>query len=396
MKHPVCAQFFKSTLVGALVVAGSLLATSPMAGALTPSSVSISNLPSSGIFNGSFTPTVSTDADGTTSVTSSTTSICTVANGVVSYVGVGTCTLVAHVASGTNYSNLNGESQSFAIAGSKPSAPGVPSLVDNHGSFSVTWTAPSNTGGYAVTYAVEEKTNYGTFTQVASGLSVLRFTFVGTSALNTYSFAIVAVNSIGRSLWSTPAWLEAAAVVASAPGTPSITDRHGSLALSWAAPSNTGGDNLMYVVKEKINNGSYVQVASGLTLTQFTVRGTLAGNTYSFMVAATNTAGRGSWSPVASLRAVATLPSAPLTLNVRSGKGFFYVNWTASLASGGDTLSYTVKEKLNNGAWTQVYSGHATSTYTGAVSKANYIFEVSAVNSAGQSAWLVSGPVRGL
>ena len=247
-----------------------------------------------------------------------------------------------------------------------------------------------------MTYVVEEKTNYGTFTQVASGLSVLRFTFAGTSALNTYSFAIVAVNSIGRSLWSTPAWLEAAAVVAAAPGTPSITDRHGSFVVSWTAPSNNGGDNLKYVVKEKINDGSYVQIASGLTLTQFTVRGTLARNTYSFMVAAINTAGRGLWSPVASLRAVATLPSAPLTLNVRSGKGFFYVNWTPSLASGGDNVSYTVKEKLNNGAWTQVYSGRSTSIYTAATSKSSYIFEVSAVNSAGQSVWLVSGPVRGL
>ncbi|MEI7654176.1 MAG: hypothetical protein WCJ82_02735, partial [Actinomycetota bacterium] len=128
MDRPVRAQFFKSTLVGALVVAGSLLATSPMAGALTPSSVSISNLPSSGIFNGSFTPTVSTDADGATSVTSSTTSICTVTNGVVSYVGVGTCTLVAHVASGTNYSNLNGESQSFAVSRLAPSSVSISNL----------------------------------------------------------------------------------------------------------------------------------------------------------------------------------------------------------------------------------------------------------------------------
>ena len=79
--------------------------------------VSVSNIPDSASFGGSFTPSVSTTADGETSVTSSTTSVCTVSSGVVSFVAVGTCTLVAHVAVGTNYSAADGSAQSFAVLG---------------------------------------------------------------------------------------------------------------------------------------------------------------------------------------------------------------------------------------------------------------------------------------
>ena len=53
---------------------------------------------------------------GTTSVTSSTRSVCTASGLSVSYVGVGPCTLTAQVASGTDYSGASGDPQSFSVA----------------------------------------------------------------------------------------------------------------------------------------------------------------------------------------------------------------------------------------------------------------------------------------
>ena len=110
-----------------------------------PTTPSISNLPTSASYSGSFTPTVVTTGDGTTSVTSSTTSVCTVAavSGLVSFVGTGTCTLKAHVAQGANYASADGSDQSFTVAAVKPSAPGTPVLTDNHGSISLSWSAPT-------------------------------------------------------------------------------------------------------------------------------------------------------------------------------------------------------------------------------------------------------------
>ena len=89
----------------------------------TSTTPTISNLPGSGTYGGSFDPTVSTDGDGATSVTSSTTGVCTVSGSTVSYVGVGTCTLVAHVAAGTNYTAADGSNQSISVAKATPTIP---------------------------------------------------------------------------------------------------------------------------------------------------------------------------------------------------------------------------------------------------------------------------------
>ncbi len=63
---------------------------------------SINDLPASGTYNGSFTPTVTTGGDGTPSVTSNSPSVCTVdGSGKVTFVGLGPVA-DAHVAAGTN------------------------------------------------------------------------------------------------------------------------------------------------------------------------------------------------------------------------------------------------------------------------------------------------------
>jgi hypothetical protein len=91
----------------------------------TVTNVAIGNLPSSEITTATYTPSVSTTGDGTTSVTSSTPTVCTVSGGSVAFVGVGTCTLTAHVAAGTNYQAADGVPQSFVV-----STGAVPLIID--------------------------------------------------------------------------------------------------------------------------------------------------------------------------------------------------------------------------------------------------------------------------
>jgi len=78
---------------------------------------SITNLPTSATNGASFTPTVIATGDGATSVTSNSTGICTVEpSGKVTFVGVGTCSLSASVAAGTNYTAATGIAQTFTVA----------------------------------------------------------------------------------------------------------------------------------------------------------------------------------------------------------------------------------------------------------------------------------------
>ncbi len=92
----------------------------------TPTTPTISNLPASGTYGGGFTAVVSTNGDGTTSVTSSTPSVCTVSGFSVSYIAVGTCTLTPHVTAGTVYRAASGSPVSVAVG---PPAPTTPAIV---------------------------------------------------------------------------------------------------------------------------------------------------------------------------------------------------------------------------------------------------------------------------
>ncbi len=111
----------------------------------TPTTPAISNLPASGTYGGGFTATVATNGDGTRSVSSSTTSVCTVASGTqISYVGVGTCTLTAQVSAGATYAAAHGAAQSFSV--------GAAPLTITASSPSMTYgaTVPVITAGYQV------------------------------------------------------------------------------------------------------------------------------------------------------------------------------------------------------------------------------------------------------
>ena len=93
------------------------LAAPASAAPLGPASVTISNIPVlNGVVGQTFTPTFSGGYTGTASVASSTTSVCTVAAGVVSYVASGTCTLTA---SATD--PLTGVAQSITVGTKKVS-----------------------------------------------------------------------------------------------------------------------------------------------------------------------------------------------------------------------------------------------------------------------------------
>ncbi len=120
----------------------------------TPTSPTITNVPSSGIFPGGFTASVSTTGDGATSVTSSTTSVCTVTGFAVGYVGVGICTLTAHVAQGTLYAAADGPPQSFSVTGFSVATSSLPSasLGTAYGPVSLTYVgAGQSTNPYTTT-----------------------------------------------------------------------------------------------------------------------------------------------------------------------------------------------------------------------------------------------------
>jgi hypothetical protein len=86
---------------------------------VTPTSPTITNIPTSANAGGSFVATVSTTSSGTTSVVSNSSSVCTASGLTVSFVAAGNCSLTPKVAANSEYLAATGTAQSFTISPAK-------------------------------------------------------------------------------------------------------------------------------------------------------------------------------------------------------------------------------------------------------------------------------------
>jgi hypothetical protein len=150
---------------------------------------SISNLPSSPTWSsgGGFTAQLSTiDSDGTESVTSSTTNVCTASGLHVTYVTAGTCTLTAQTAASTDYFAAVGGQQTFTINQVTPNVPTISNLPSNPtwspgGGFTAVLNATNSDGSQSVSSST-------TSVCTASGL-VVTYVTVGTCTLTAQTAA---------------------------------------------------------------------------------------------------------------------------------------------------------------------------------------------------------------
>ncbi len=107
--------------------------------------ISISDLPASGVYGGSFTASYSYSGNGspTESVTSNSPGVCTVSGNLVSYVGVGTCSLTASATATTDYTAVTGSTQAFPVTAA------ALTITASSGSFTYGGTVPAITASYS-------------------------------------------------------------------------------------------------------------------------------------------------------------------------------------------------------------------------------------------------------
>ncbi len=226
--------------------------TSLTVGKATPTTPSISNLPASGTFGGGFTASVSTTGDGATSVTSNSTGVCTVSGLVVTYVGVGTCSLTAHVAAGTDYAAADGSAQSFSVGKATPTTPSISNLPAS-GTFGGGFTASVSTTGDGATSVTSNSTGVCT----VSGL-VVTYVGVGTCSLTAHVAA-------GTDYAAADGSAQSFSVGKATPTTPSISNlpASGTFGGGFTASVSTTGDGATSVT----SNSTGVCTVSGLVVT---------------------------------------------------------------------------------------------------------------------------------
>ena len=165
----------------------------------------------------------------------------------------------------------------------------------------------------------------------------------------------------------------------SAGGTPAT-----QIALSWSAPSDTGGGTVSgYRIKK---DGSTLVADTGSTGTTYTATGLTRVTSYNFNVAAINEVGTGADGNTPSLTTSAEVPGAPGTLSLSAGspaQTAINLSWSAPSDTGGATITgYRIKK---DGSTLVADTGSTSTTYsaTGLSSSTSYNFTVAAINSIG-------------
>ena len=270
-----------------------------------------------------------------------------------------------------------------ATPATTPAAPTGLSATDGNTQVTLSWTAPTSTGGANIIGYKYSKDNGATYT--ATGATTTSHTVTGLTNGTGYTFKVRAVNRQGDGAESTAATATPATTPAAPTGLTATPDSQTArqIRLSWTAPTNTGGANITRYEYSKDNGSNWT--STGATTTSYTVTtGLTNGTGYPFKVRAVNRKGAGTPSAAATATTTTT-PAAPTGLSAtddNQDSGEVALSWTAPTSTGGLAITGYKYSKDNGSSWA---SAGTSSPYT--VTSLNngtaYTFKVRAVNNAG-------------
>ena len=297
--------------------------------------------------------------------------------------------------------NFTGQTASVSVAA--PSAPTGINAVAGNKQATVSWTAPADENGGAITkYTVQYTIVGGTsWTTVVSATTATQATISNLAAGSSYVFKVAANNAAGTGAYSDVSTAVVPFASAAAPtALTALPDAIGQVKLSWTPPAAPAGGAITdYSIQYSSNNGTEWKnyPHDPLITSPVVISGLTLGTSYVFRVAAVNVGGAGVYAKSAAV-VPRTMPTAPASVSATGGDSKAIVTWTAPLSNGGSAITgYKVEYAVSSGTdWKSITAAATatTATVTGLINGTSYLFRVSAVNVAGTgAAALVSDPI---
>lgn len=262
-----------------------------------------------------------------------------------------------------------------------PNAPTAVSAVPSNASCALTWSAPSDNGGSAITgYKI---TASPAITPISIGV-MTSYNVTGLTNGIEYVFYIQAINARGL---STAANFNAATPSPILPTAPRAVTTNvasagsGEVIVSWLAPLDDGGAPITQYTVTSSPDSITAQV-DGDTLST-TVSGLTNGTSYTFTVIATNNIGNSPASSASAATIPYTVPGVPTVVSATSTNAAAILSWSAPASNGGNAITtYTL---TSSPASTIITTASTTATVTGLINGTSYTFTVCANNARGAS-----------
>ena len=218
-----------------------------------------------------------------------------------------------------------------------PDAPTSVSSSSTNASATITWAAPTFTGGRAITgYTITSDQSTTPVTTTA-----LTYTFTGLTNGTAYVFSVVATNIRGNSSALNFTALTPMPIVPFAPQNvvAAVTANSGEVTVTWGAPLDDGGDA---VTSYRVVASSGAELtASDPTQRTVTFTGLNNATQYTFTVYASNTVGEGAASSASNGIYPGTVPTRPTITSTAASGANLTVNWTASSNQSGYSITAT-------------------------------------------------------
>jgi hypothetical protein len=316
---------------------------------------------------------------------------------IVSYLvtssGGQTCTAAAPATSCVVTGLTNGTAYTFTVtatnnvgtsAASAPSAPYTPAAgpvapttvtaVRGDTSATVTWSGALDNGAPITGYEVISNPGALSCTTVGNQCAV-----TGLTNGTAYTFTVIAINAISRSL---PSVASAAVTPAGVPLIPtSIIVSRGdrSITVSWSSVGTDNGSPILdYEVTSNPGGNTCINAIATCTFNGLT-NGTL----YSFVIRSRNAVGFSAATAPTVGTAPAAAPAAPTNVSAVGGANSAEVSWAAADNNGLTVTQYRVTASPGGNSCTT--GGLLTCVVTGLTNGLQYTFTVVATNSLGNS-----------